>query len=41
MLDYLYNAGYIKTFNELRMEAPEVVSMRHHKLVNVLSNESC
>ena len=25
MLDYLYNAGFMKTFNELRMEAPEVV----------------
>jgi hypothetical protein len=27
MLDYLYNAGYMKTFNELRSEAPEVVCM--------------
>jgi len=39
MLDYLYNAGYMKTFNELRMEAPEVVRIRYHKLVNVLYNE--
>jgi len=27
MLDYLYNAGFMKTFNELRMEAPEMVCM--------------
>ena len=27
MLDYLYNAGFMKTFNELRVEAPEMVCM--------------
>jgi chitodextrinase len=25
MLDYLYNAGYMKTYNEFREEAPELV----------------
>ena len=25
MLDYLYNAGFTKTFNELRAEVPELV----------------
>ena len=25
MLDYLYNAGFTKTFNEFRAEVPELV----------------
>lgn len=27
MLDYLHNAGYIKTYNEFREEAPELVGL--------------
>lgn len=28
MLDYLYNAGYKKTFEQLREEVPELVRCR-------------
>lgn len=34
MLDYLYNAGFMKTYNELREEAPEVVCATRVEILN-------
>lgn len=36
MLDYLYNAGFTKTFNEFRSEAPELVRITGRAIIDKL-----